>query len=176
MLATVRAAKGQGNSALYVRFRDVLGRYWDLVALGWSGTEVANVKQFLTEFPDSDLLESRYQATVVVPAGPLTTEYVQAASGRVLAEEGDGYLTQRLATDIVGPLGRVLALNGANRVVDQEVLDVATRRVLSARIRTYDVAADAISSGTFGLLATYTVSASYGPLGQATVLITEQLP
>ncbi len=33
MLAAIRAAKGQGNSALYVRFRDATARYWDFVAL-----------------------------------------------------------------------------------------------------------------------------------------------
>jgi hypothetical protein len=175
MLLTVRTAKGLGNSAIYVRFRDAAGRFWDFANLLWSPTEVSTARAFLLEYPDSDALESRYQATASAPTAQATAEYVRISDGRVLAEDGAGYLVDWLGLNAIPLLQRIAGLGGANRVLDQEVMD-GSLRVISARIRTYGSATDALSSGTSGLLATYTVSASYGGSGETTLSITEQLP
>src|SRR5512136_1164973 len=147
MLLTLRATKGMGNAALYVRFRDVLGRYWNLVTLAWDAAETANCRIFLTEYQDSDLLESRYQGTATLPTGDSTAEYVRLSDGRVLGEDGSGFTTGYISGSVQPVLNRIAGLVGANRAVDQEVMD-ADLRVVSARIRTYDTAANASSSGT----------------------------
>ncbi len=168
MLAAIRAAKGQGNSALYVRFRDSVGQYWNFSTSAWAASEAVATKSFLTEYADADILESRYQSTVVPPVGlPVVAEYVRDSDKRVLAEESDGLISY--------PVQRLLGLGGANRVLDQEVLD-ANKRVLSARIRIYDTQAHAVSSGTTGLLGTYNVSASYLGSAETTMIVTEVLP
>lgn len=67
---------------------------------------------------------------------------------------------------------KILALVGANRVVDQEVLD-EHKRMTSARIRIYDTAAHAALRGSTGVIGTYAVAASYTSTGACIMTVTE---
>lgn len=87
MLATIRDIKGQGNSAIYVRGRDAIGRFWNWSLFSWGSSEVAGCKVALAEYTDADTVESRYQATLALPSGDIILEYVRASDGRVLGEE-----------------------------------------------------------------------------------------
>ena len=83
MLFFVRTIKG---SAIYARLKNKTGQYWDFTAVQWVNTENANCKISLTEYADSDTLESLYMAEVSAPpGGPWIEEAVQVSNGEVIA-------------------------------------------------------------------------------------------
>jgi hypothetical protein len=86
-IVTIRDRKGQGDLALYVRLRNVSVEYWDFVTGAWVPTEVANSRVYLTEYPDSSTVESRYQNSILLPPADLTIEYVRSFDGLVIGEE-----------------------------------------------------------------------------------------
>lgn len=168
---------------MYVRARDATGRFWDFVAESWNTNEgAADNKLFLTEYQDSDLVDSRYHVEATPPSVACVFEYLSTSSAEVLAEEaydptvatGVQAVVSALAS-LTPLIGRMHGLMGANRVLDQEVLD-PHRRVTSARVRVYDTAANAQTAGLVGLLATYNVVASYTPTGACTMTVVEVLP
>lgn len=164
MLLSIRDAKGQGAAALYVRFRNVLGQFWDLVAHGWVGAETADCRTYLAEFQDADTLESRYQSSATPPLGEYIAEYVRESDGLVLGEDAN--------TNIELPiLSRIAGLLGANKVVDQEVLD-SKKRVTSARMRVFDRSP---TDENAVVLATYIVAATYSATGACTMTVAEVL-
>lgn len=87
MHATYRDVKGLGNAALYVRLRDLTGRYWNWTTGAWAGAESADTRATLTERPDGDPLESRYSVEIVLPDEQVAIEFVRASDGAVRAYE-----------------------------------------------------------------------------------------
>jgi len=75
MICFVRYDKGLGNAALRLRSLDSAG------SATWLG--------YLTEYPDADPDESRYEATVS-PAAGTVVEFVRVSDSRVIAEEWSG--------------------------------------------------------------------------------------
>jgi hypothetical protein len=90
MIATIRDAKGLGNFAVYIRFRNDITNYWNFVTQAWEALETSDCRQFLTEYPDSSTVESRYQlelASNVIPPGTFIVEYVHSSDEMVIGEE-----------------------------------------------------------------------------------------
>lgn len=164
MFATVRDTKGQGNSAVYARIRDVSGNFWNFITLAWVTPEVANCRIFLTEYADSDTLQSRYQAPLTPPAGDVIVEYVRLATFLVIAEESSLELK---VDSLIASVARVLALSYDNINEDQQAYD-GGKRLTSARARAYDTAANALAGGLTGLLYTYAIAAAYDGSGNCT--------
>jgi hypothetical protein len=174
MFASIRDIKGQGNAALFCRFRDATGRYWNFNTSAWDGAESANTKSFLTEYADSDTLESRYQSALSGPTEDYLLEYVRASDNYVIGEteavpQSGGTVD---LTPITSILQRIAGLVGANKKVDQEVLDTKGR-VTSARMRVFDRDPNDVAAV---LVATYNVVATYSAGNQCTMTVTEVLP
>lgn len=163
MIATLRYDKGMGNAALYCRARNAAGQHWDWTDLVWT-TEIAATKKYLTELPDSDTFEARYQASLSVPSGDTVLEYVEVSTGFVVAEE----VVVGSSNDL---LKRIAGLLGANKIVDQEVLD-SKLRVTSARMRVFDRSPTDPAAVVLG---TYNVSAAYAASGACTMTVAEVL-
>ena len=90
MIATIRDAKGQGNFAVYVRFRNDITNYWNFLTQQWVSLETSDCQRFLVEYPDSSTVESRYQlelASNVIPPGTFIVEYVHSSDEMVIGEE-----------------------------------------------------------------------------------------
>lgn len=103
MLARIRDIKGQGNAAVFVRARDVQGRYWSWSGSAWATSETTATQTFLTEYADADSIESGYAATITPPAGDVVLEYVRASSSVVIGEETpDSYAIRAAVTTGVG--------------------------------------------------------------------------
>jgi hypothetical protein len=92
MLIYIRTTKGLGNSAVYARLRGAgadIGKFWDFVGEAWVTPETADCRQFLTEYADSDTLESLYAKEVTVPTAgrPFTQEAVTVSDGIVIGSD-----------------------------------------------------------------------------------------
>lgn len=88
MFASIRDTRGQGNQALYVRARNVTGKFWNFSSRAWVATDTDfATRVFLVEIQDEDLLQSRYQGTVVLPPGEGVLEYVRDSDNLVIGEE-----------------------------------------------------------------------------------------
>lgn len=101
MHATYRDVKGLGNAALFVRLRDLTGRFWNWTTGAWVDAESADTRVTLTERADGDPLESRYSASITVPQEQVAVEYVRASDGAVRAYEDTVPYGQLLVTGSV---------------------------------------------------------------------------
>lgn len=108
MLASIRDRKGQGNAGLYARIRSGTGKFWDFTTLAWRDTDTTPARSFLTEYPDADVFESRYQTSLPLPFNAdVVVEYVRAADAFVIAEDAVPFNTEltaiRAKTDNLPP-------------------------------------------------------------------------
>lgn len=90
MLAFIRYNKNLTNNALFVRYRNLTGHYYDFVSSTWVFNESANTKKFLFEIVDSDPYESTYSREIVLPVGydeNTIYEIVVNSTGEVLGNE-----------------------------------------------------------------------------------------
>mgnify|MGYP001172714798 FL=1 len=88
MIAFVRYTSGLGNSAIYARLRDGVGKFWDFVGLAWVTPITTNCKQYMTEYTDSDPATSYYAKEIVVPSATiLCIEVVLNSTSLVLGYE-----------------------------------------------------------------------------------------
>jgi len=169
MLATVRDAKGQGPTGLYVRIRNNLAQYWDFAQYLWNDVESSATKSYLVEYQDSDPYASRYQIDLVLPAslGDVVVEYVRAVDGLVLAEE-----TPQLS-NVSDKLTKVLGLLYDNSILTETLYDQAGK-LLQAKVKCYDSAANAVAAGDVGLITAFAVHSEYDGAGRLTLFrITE---
>jgi hypothetical protein len=101
MIAYIRADKGLGNEAIYVRLRGVTGsdagKFWDFSNSQWVDIETPACGIYMHEYPDSDSLESLYLTEL---SGNLPSECIQEA---VLKSNGSvlGYDYYEQGTDNV---------------------------------------------------------------------------
>lgn len=127
----------------------------------------------ITEIPDTGAYTFEYTPTTdvyfVLDGGAAAGEGAARYKTGVL-QPADSYPDDQLSI-----MRRVISLLGANTVRDDEALD-GQKRTIAARIRSYDTAANAQAAGLTGLLATYTLQASYAVDGACTMTITEVLP
>jgi hypothetical protein len=86
MLTGTRYEKGHGNSSIYARVRNQASGFWNFTTQAWVLSESANTKSFLTEYPDTDPIDSLYSADVAFPDEDSVREVVDP-TGLVIAVE-----------------------------------------------------------------------------------------
>lgn len=87
MVLYIRYTKGLGDSAIYTRFRDQMGRFWDFTGSQWLTSLTSTCKAWLTEsiYTDDDSVDSLYSAQANIPdGGPWVEETVLASTGKVI--------------------------------------------------------------------------------------------
>jgi hypothetical protein len=107
MIFFIRTTKGLGNTAVYARLRNAIGKYWNFSTLAWDTVESSNTKIFMTEYADSDLVESLYESVdASIPAGgPWRQEAVLSSTGEVLGYDSTSVAIESTAiSTIVDPL------------------------------------------------------------------------
>ena len=79
----VRADSG---GSIYARLKNSAGEYWNFSILDWVTPINVNCKKIMTEYPDSDPIESLYMVEAdVPPGGPWIEEAVDDTDDTVLA-------------------------------------------------------------------------------------------
>jgi hypothetical protein len=96
MLIFIRYKKNMGDAAVYARFRNATGEFYDLGSNIWRVDEHYDTKIFLKEVVDADPYESTYNKLIVLPTSfdyGVILEAVDSTTSEVISQESlIGYL------------------------------------------------------------------------------------
>lgn len=123
----------------------------------------------IDEFGATHLANGLYTASWTPPAEGLysVVTSIWTDSGHTAQAEYDVVSEDVRVDSTQAVLERLLGLNQENASHDSQVYDSAGN-LTSARIRTYETAADALAGGLTGMVAQYTLAASYDVDGRLT--------